>query len=402
MSTGFALKEPSGEENQRPEDVAARSKGEISIARESKSPIAVESSKPKRILYIDILRILAIAAVLIGHAAANDVADIAGGKVDTSRWWTANIIDSSIRWCIPVFFMISGILLLDAAKNESYGAFLKKRFLRIGIPFVIWSIFYSFAKHLILEPDGVDIKSMPLTALKDILTNNVYYHMWFMYTIMGIYLFVPVIRAALRKFNMGEVRLLVFLWIIVSIIIPTIQSAYGLIKGEELNIQLFVSPYLTGYLGYCILGYYLNSIEIGKTARAAFYVGSIAGFVSIPILIYISNISTDTLDENFYSYFNIPAFLFAIGVFLFIRQIDWEKKLGNKAKKAVTVLSEASFGIYLVHLFIEDKWISRIGILKYMPVGVKILIIFSGTSIISFLFVRLISSKKKLSRILLG
>lgn len=368
----------------------------------------VEEKKPSvsnqnnRILYIDVLRVLSITAVLVAHAVSSDVSNIAGGKVDSSQWWVANIIDSSIRWCIPIFFMISGILLLDPKKEESYSTFLKKRFSRIGIPFLIWGVFYSYLKHLILEPDGITFYQMPKVCLKDILTNNIYYHMWFMYTIMAIYLFVPIIRTAIKKFTRKEILIFIGLWFLTSIVYQSLQDFYHLFSGKDINIALFTSPYISGYMGFCVLGYYLDGMVIKRFMRFLVYLLGIAGGIAIPILLYISNMGTDTLDETFYNYLTLPIFLFSVGVFMFIRNIDWERKLSDRMKRIVLSLSEASFGIYLVHLFFEDVWIEKFSIWNNMPIVPKAIGISIITYTLSFIFVKILSANKFVKKIMFG
>ncbi|WP_010250818.1 acyltransferase [Acetivibrio cellulolyticus] len=381
MSTEIAEIESTDEEMLKPEAVAKKS---------------------SRILYIDVLRVLSIFAVIIGHASSSIVANISSGKLESNQWWIANIFDSCIRWCIPVFFMISGVLLLNPARDESYGVFIKKRFVRLGIPFVIWSIFYSFAKHFLLEPDGSSLGSMPGICLKDVLSNTTYYHMWFMYTILAIYLFIPVMRAAIKKFSIGETKIYIFLWILIAVIYPTIESFYRLIYSGDLSISLLASSYLTGYLGYFVLGYYIGSVEMKKSLRMIFYMVGIASLVAIPMLVYISNLGNETLNEAFYSYFSLPVFLLSLAFFILFKQINWDKLLSNKLKNTVSLLSEASFGIYLVHMFIEDMWIDRMDIWKYTPVSVRILGVTLITFTLSYIFVRIVNSNKTLSKILFG
>ena len=51
-------------------------------------------------------------------------------QVGNSFWQFINIFESSIRFAVPVFFMISGALLIKNL-NESIKDFYKKRFLKV-------------------------------------------------------------------------------------------------------------------------------------------------------------------------------------------------------------------------------------------------------------------------------
>src|SRR3989304_5868153 len=82
-------------------------------------------------IWLDNARISAIFAVVLLHVAYGVVIE---NDIGTNYWWFANIFDSSARWCVPVFVMISGALLLDSSKNEDSLTFYKKRLSRILLP----------------------------------------------------------------------------------------------------------------------------------------------------------------------------------------------------------------------------------------------------------------------------
>ncbi|MDD5922430.1 MAG: acyltransferase family protein, partial [Eubacteriales bacterium] len=54
-------------------------------------------------------------------------------------WYSSNFIETFFYWGVPVFFMISGATLMDYRRKYSTSHFLKKRFNRTFIPFIIWS-----------------------------------------------------------------------------------------------------------------------------------------------------------------------------------------------------------------------------------------------------------------------
>ena len=71
-----------------------------------------------KMIWVDNARILAVFAVVVLHVAAVVVLGIE--DLDNLNWWVANIIDSSVRWCVPTFVMISGLLLLDPNKEMPF------------------------------------------------------------------------------------------------------------------------------------------------------------------------------------------------------------------------------------------------------------------------------------------
>ena len=92
----------------------------------------------EKYFWVDVLRVFAIAAVVIVHVSADIITE--WSAVPRSCWWIANFYDSLARGAVPLFVMVSGALLLP--KAESYRDFFVKRFQRIVIPFIVWTVFY--------------------------------------------------------------------------------------------------------------------------------------------------------------------------------------------------------------------------------------------------------------------
>ncbi|MCG8151031.1 acyltransferase family protein, partial [Pimelobacter simplex] len=90
---------------------------------------------------LDVLRIMAILGVLAIHIFGLILGEeqLRG----TSTWYFGLIIDLGSTWCVPVFVMISGALLLDPrAHVGGPGIFLRKRALRLVPALVVWHLVY--------------------------------------------------------------------------------------------------------------------------------------------------------------------------------------------------------------------------------------------------------------------
>ena len=62
---------------------------------------------------------------------------------NTTAWDLSLAINLLTKWCIPIFIMISGYYLLNSSKEIDYNTFLKKRFKKVLLPFIVWSIIYN-------------------------------------------------------------------------------------------------------------------------------------------------------------------------------------------------------------------------------------------------------------------
>lgn len=351
-----------------------------------------------RILYLDILRVLAIFAVITIHVTAMDIIKVK--DIGSFEWWVSNIFNSISRWGVPVFFMMSGVLLLNPKNDESTSDFLKKRIGKIGIPLIVWSIIYSIAKHYFIEMDKPEIITYPKILLTDIIFDRAYYHLWFIYVIITIYLITPFLRKIIKHSNIKEIRYLLFLWFISTIGSYTYHSIYTCILHERSSyIRILDIPLVGGFIGYFVLGYYLNKIEITKKIRGIIYFIAGLSFILIPILIYSTSIGKTKLNEQFYNHFMITTFFITIGVFVFFRYKNFDNIIPVNMKKLIVSMSNATFGIYLVHMLVLGNIVNDI-IPKEINTIIKVIARVILTYIISYLIVMLGRLNKYLKKYL--
>ena len=111
---------------------------------------------------VDLIRTFAIVLVIVLHASTETVTVFNQMSPEgVTLWWTTNIYDSLARPAVPLFIMLSGMLLLQPAKlNESLGVFFKKRLNRIALPSCFWGSAYFCMTNLHLrqrccQPEGL-------------------------------------------------------------------------------------------------------------------------------------------------------------------------------------------------------------------------------------------------------
>lgn len=134
--------------------------------------------KEERKIYFDFLRIFATFAVIILHVSAQNWHTT---DINSFEWNIFNFYDSIVRWGVPIFVMISGALFLN--KNQSIKKIYTKNILRIIIAFIFWSLIYT-----VLFSKGLSIKTMIINFFEG------YYHMWFLFMIVGLYMITPFIK----------------------------------------------------------------------------------------------------------------------------------------------------------------------------------------------------------------
>ena len=86
--------------------------------------------------YITFVIVVSAFAVLTLHT--NNCFWFYTGKEDF--WFSANIIECVFYFAVPLFFMVSGITLMDFFDRYSMKRFFARRFMKTMLPFLVWSL----------------------------------------------------------------------------------------------------------------------------------------------------------------------------------------------------------------------------------------------------------------------
>ena len=305
-----------------------------------------QAGSENRIEYFDGLRAFATIAVIMLHVCASNWYT---WPVTASSWITCSFYDSVVRWCVPCFIMISGALFLD--KKINLKRLYSKNIFRIVVAFIFWSAIYTFVPSLINNGEN-----KLLTFLEG------HYHMWFLFTIIGLYIISPIISGV--KGNINALRYTIVFMFISAILIPNAVAILGLFMP---NFSVVLGQYLGKFGGggseffnvrfifYFVLGYYLNSINLSRKMRILIYIFGILGFITTIVCTIYYSIRTNIPNDFFYAYLSINVLLESIAVFVFLKYNFNLKNFGKTARTIIIFISKYSFGIYLVHpLFIEQ------------------------------------------------
>lgn len=246
--------------------------------------------------------------------------------------------------------MLSGYLLLK--KTEPLGNFLKKRLSKIVIPLVGWTIFYSV---LIWKLPMTIYVSQTFTPSLDsalrLLFSPVIYHMWFLYAILGIYLVIPMLRLVVQNAARPLLYYLIALWFFASSILFTITTFTTYYNVIDLRM-------ISGYGGFFIAGAVLGEIEISKKqlvglsflAALMIFIGSYGT--------YLSTKDTGLYSSFFLEYLSPNVIILSFSSFLILKKVG--QSIGKINKPAIhkgfKIVGAASFGIYLVHVFVLDMF----------------------------------------------
>ena len=142
------------------------------------------SGPPRRMAELDLLRCLAILMVVTLHAAAPLLSD--PSLLGTPAWYFCLLLDPFSRTGVPLFFMLSGFLILRDSRTLQVGPFYRRRLPRLVVPLVLWNLIYALA-----DSWGTHRPFSLLEYLGSLLDRGCYYHIWFIYLLVGLYLLAP-------------------------------------------------------------------------------------------------------------------------------------------------------------------------------------------------------------------
>ncbi|GKU77949.1 acyltransferase [Paenibacillus sp. L3-i20] len=306
----------------------------------------------KRIIYIDLLRIISILAVIILHITATLVTRT--NDFSTTSWWVGNVLNSVCRFAVPVFFMISGAMILRT-EVKSIADFYKKRILPLVVPLFAWSLIYGLYYQYVILKTRMGAWEFVLDFGYKLLTDRNYIHLWFLYAIIAIYMTVPLISKFVKLCSEKDLRYYLLLWFIVSIVYLLVSELILRITGKEIHIPSLYIPFFLGYLGYFILGYYLFHFDLKPVFKHILFNAGIASFFLTPLLTYFVSTQKGSLDEMFYGNYSITSFFMAVALFLYFKEKDASisRRINDKIRIIIVSVSAASFSIYLIHLLVE-------------------------------------------------
>lgn len=302
---------------------------------------------------IDVLRIISTIAVIMIHVVTSPVYN-STNVIDTSVKNNLELIHNLMLWSVPVFFMITGYCLLK--KKECTYKYCFSHVLKyLGVLFSV-GLFYSLLEEIFTS------KSIGFTlvtkSVLNVISGNLWDHMWFVYSIIGVYLVMPVIHCFMQQ---GEKNICILLGLLFffTIFVPTIK------RWLPIGIDF---PF-DGYLFYVCLG---GAIAKCRIKKEVMYLCCFSGGLSIMYMVVVGGTYS-------FGYRHMLVCLTAISIFLLVSRIE------IKPNKLILKISECTWGIYLIHPFFINIAIKVLKIdlftsLPYVKLSVFVVIV----SIISF------------------
>lgn len=301
---------------------------------------------PAREYGLDILRIVSICGVVAIHVFGY----MLGRAPRESRsWWTAVVLDVGWIWVVPVFVMISGALILGSRMtSEQPGLFYRRRAGRLIPALIAWNLIYLIGVRFWMR--GEDLS--PQRTLQLLVDGSVFTQLYFLWLIAGLYAVAPVLAGFLRGGGQARAIMAAAAFLAAALLfymLPGVLSLFGAVSPVRLNFLTHWMP----YVGYFLAGFALRDVRLsGK--RLAMTAVATAGLIAGTIWHYGNKGEVRLLDAVFsVSYLGIGVAAAALGVFVVTLSLAAKLNVGRWGR-TLTELSNATFGVFLVHLVIFE------------------------------------------------
>ena len=318
--------------------------------------------KQDRIVFLDYLRVAACLMVMAIHVAecfylggeAPDVTYVASRR--DAIWVT--LAECLCRACVPLFVIASSYLLFPVSRPT--GEFLKRRLVRVFVPFAGWAVAYVVAA-------GGDLRKLAFNFPDE------GGHLWFVPMLFGLYLAMPLFSPWAEKVGKRELSLWILLWFVTTTF-PFLRRLWGetfgtpsfgavpYLWGECPWNQFGAFHYVSGFLGYMLIGLWMRKFGGEFTLRKTLPIAAplwLAGAAIIGLPFFGTMEACGFPLSRPYSfavrmemsieYNSIGVALSAVAAFLVLRPIDLQ---GAFYRSIIRPVSEASYGMYLMHMFI--------------------------------------------------
>ena len=362
-----------------------------------------------RMVWLDVIRCVAMLMVIGVHCIDPFYISPTMRVIPEYTHWAA-IYGSLLRPSVPLFVMMTGLLLLPVRQEQPLGTFYKKRIFRVLFPFLIWSVLYSMfpwftgllglPKEIIGDffcyTQGHESQSL-MDSLKDVAMipfnfSHKENHMWYIYLLIGLYLYMPFFSAWVERASNKTKQVFLFIWI-VSLFIPYIREYVanwlfdrsGYVFGTDTWNEFSMLYYVAGFNGYLLLGHYVKENKDGNILKifwpfsgngesdrhnsnwsvwktflicaVMFAVGYYVTYTGFSTTAANPN-ATETEMELYFTFCSPNVLLMTLAAFLLMKKVVVNTPV---VVKALANMTKCGFGIYMVHYFVVGPFFLLIG-----------------------------------------
>lgn len=320
-----------------------------------------------RKIYLDLLRIIAAFYVIFNHAGEKGYLLFASYPVHSVQFWVCQMISIMSKVAVPIFFMISGALLLP--RHLSIKDLYRKRIPRMCLVLFLFSFLY-YIRWMLRFNGTFSIKEFVMTLYESGWNGP----FWFLYAYLAFLISVPFLSVLAKNL---DGKLCLYLIIIATFfqgILPVCE--FVVFKGQHhVNEHFNVNWLLDVIILYPLLGYYFEEkfdndcVNLTQKYKSiSSFKGVLIGYLAVFFFTFVSCVMTVMEMRIYPETSQIPqtfvdCFVLIHGIVLFITMkrigMRFQDKMAPSINRVIYLIGEATFGVYLLHMICLESGIEQ-------------------------------------------
>lgn len=345
----------------------------VTFASAATVVVPVTRSEREHYAWVDLLRVVACFMVVLAHACDPFVGQF---ETDRTAFLSGVAVGSLMRASVPLFVMMTAVVLLPLRRQAPVGVFYRKRIGRIALPLVFWSLalpVIMWAYYNFINPSTANAllsaEAYTGSALVGKLSTWIWNFnfdttpLWYLYMLVGLYFVIPVIDAWLQSASRSDVRTLLIVWLC-SMLLPWVKMAAPLLgyEGNYGHMGLWgecdwnpygMLYYVSGFAGYIVLAYYMKTWPLTWSSGKMWAV-----FAPLFAIGYVITFTGFVIIQNYYpgnyAYLEIIWYFCGLNVWMMtVSVFAAMQRVKGVSGSGLSRLAGLTFGIYLCHFPFE-------------------------------------------------
>jgi peptidoglycan/LPS O-acetylase OafA/YrhL len=341
----------------------------------------------QRLWEVDVVRILTFVCVIgvhtISHTSAPDTLPLF-------------MVLGLVHFTRDVFFALTTFVLVFTffRRPVPMRKFWPRRFLLVGVPYLVWSVIYFFAN---LAHTGTNSSPGTLAGdlLLDIVTGKAWYHLYFLLVTMQVYLLMPVIVWLVRKTRDHHATALA----VAGALQLIIAGAYFYFPSLVSGLTKYKDEYFFSYIFFIVAGAiaadHLDVLFVWvRSHRPLIAIVTVATALAT-VGVFLLEIAAGHSFTSAVTPLQPIVMLWGVAVcfaFLAIGTVWADRRAeGGFGTRFVSVASDRSFGIFLSHplfiwllLWVGNDWFEKTVPKPWLTLVIYVLVVLGAVALTEF------------------
>ena len=287
-----------------------------------------------KIVYLEILRVIAIFGVIFCHTK-NFGAHHYVETTNPVNYWFGIFLASVVEYCVPLFFMITGAVLLN--REESIIYVYRHRVLRMAIVIVL----VNLGQYLWNCRDNWQEVSLK-RYLRLLYEGGVSGYMWFMFTYLSLLMVLPFLQRLAKAIPDDRWFLYLFVGRILLSDVLTIPEYYLGWNHIGLELSVFEGQFLASAMGYYVEHRSGELFLKRKNVLILLIISALLTLLSMCV-----NYST-LLGSQYITLGHLFTLVYALTIFVTVRYVCHCRKMPQKLERIICFVGAGTFGTYLI------------------------------------------------------